>query len=48
MCYPVSDSDKIFTARRHISAEYVVVGCLSVCLSVRLSARHKSEFYQNG
>ena len=34
----------VFTARRYASAVLAVI----VCLSVRLSVRHKSELYKDG
>jgi len=34
----------VFTARRYATAVYAVV----VCLTVRLSVRHKPALYQNG
>ena len=45
---PVADfgsAGTIFTARCYASAVLAMAQCLSVCLSVRPSVRHKSVFY---
>jgi len=37
-----------FTTQRYASALLAVIVCLSVCPSIRLSVRHKSELYKDG